>query len=147
MSKTLAGLYGIWNAGYALQDGSMLGQITNYLFSSQKAITAFAGGGQASATQLTARYNQLDTVATAADSVKLPLALPGTSIFINNATATAAQVFGSAQNPENANAGDTIAANNSSAQVATGTGVSQIANSGMWYVCTTLGQWKQCSMA
>lgn len=35
----------------------------------EKAITAFAGGGQGSARTLTARYNRVDTCATNADSV------------------------------------------------------------------------------
>ena len=35
-------------------------------------ITAFAGGGQASATPLTGSYNFIDTVATPNDSVKMP---------------------------------------------------------------------------
>ena len=35
-------------------------------------ITARAGGGQALATAMTAQFNSVDTVVTAADSVKLP---------------------------------------------------------------------------
>lgn len=43
------------------------------------AITAFAGGGQASAVLLDAGYNRVATVATAADSVKLPSCHTGAS--------------------------------------------------------------------
>lgn len=42
-------------------------------------ITAFAGGGQTSATQLDAAYNRVTVVATANDSVKLPSCRSGLS--------------------------------------------------------------------
>jgi hypothetical protein len=42
-------------------------------------ITAFASGGQASATLLDSGYNRVSTVATAADSVKLPSCVAGAS--------------------------------------------------------------------
>ena len=68
-------------------------------------ITAFAGGGQASATLLTAQFNKVATVATIADSVKLPpitpvpfsLAsiAPSTHVIVRNAGANSVQVFGS----------------------------------------------------
>jgi hypothetical protein len=65
--------------------------------STKTGITAFAGGGQTNAVLLTAQYNRIDTVATAADSVKLP---PPTYIgqeveVMNNAAANSMQVFGS----------------------------------------------------
>ena len=57
-------------------------------------ITAFAGGGQASAVLLSAMVNRLTTVATAADSVKLPPAIMGASISVfNDAAANSANVF------------------------------------------------------
>lgn len=45
--------------------------------SNMDSITAFAGGGQTSATQLEAGYNRVTVVATAADSVKLPFCVSG----------------------------------------------------------------------
>lgn len=51
----------------------------------QDAITAFAGGGQASATQLTKEYNRVTVVATDADSVKMPSAIVGKRVHIVNA--------------------------------------------------------------
>ena len=39
--------------------------------STETGITAFAGGGQTNATQLTATYNEVTVVASAGDSVKL----------------------------------------------------------------------------
>jgi len=58
------------------------------------AITAFAGGGQTDATQLTAGFNRVTVVATAADSVKLPAAVAGLEVIIFNADSTdACDVF------------------------------------------------------
>jgi hypothetical protein len=56
-------------------------------------LTAFAGGGQASATALTAYINRVTTVATAADSVKLPSATAGADVIVINATANSMNVF------------------------------------------------------
>jgi len=56
-------------------------------------ITAFATGGQASATQLTTDINELSTVATGGDSVKLPTAAAGLTITVINNGASACDVF------------------------------------------------------
>jgi len=61
-------------------------------------ITAFAGGGQASAVILVSEYSSVDTVATAADSVKLPaltgtVPLTGRRFVIRNTAANALAVF------------------------------------------------------
>lgn len=51
------------------------------------AITAFAGGGQSSATALSSKFNSIDTVAADEDSVKLPTTLIGKKIYVfNNAS-------------------------------------------------------------
>lgn len=84
-------------------------------------ITAFAGGGQANATQLSATNNNIATVATAADSIKLPLAKPGLVLRIRNSGANSMQVFGSGT--------DTING------VATATGVAQAAGTSAEYFC------------
>lgn len=60
-------------------------------------ITAFAGGGQASATQLTSAVNRVATAATAADSVKLPAVAEadiGIEVDVINDGASSIQVFG-----------------------------------------------------
>ena len=58
------------------------------------AITAFATGGQASATQLDESYNVLSVVATTGDSVKLPPVFAIDSVmYIKNDGANAADVF------------------------------------------------------
>lgn len=65
----------------------------NLLTLNDIAITAHAGGGQASAYQITKLVSQITTCATAGDSVKLPTALTGTNGLILNATATSANVY------------------------------------------------------
>jgi hypothetical protein len=52
--------------------------------SSETTITAFATGGQASATQLTKDINHITVCATNGDSVKLPVAIAGAEIIIIN---------------------------------------------------------------
>ncbi len=56
-------------------------------------ITAFAGGGAASATALTTDNNVVSTCATAADSVKLPAAASSREITVHNQGAAALAVF------------------------------------------------------
>lgn len=105
-------------------------------FNATDSITAHAGGGQASATALTTVVNRVTTVATAADSVKLPLATAGAFCVIVNDTATSLQAFGAGT--------DTID------DVATATGVPVTGNSMAIFLCPTaapagkwysLGQW------
>jgi len=95
--------------------------------SAADALTAFAGGGQSSALPLTKQVNRITTVATAADSVKLPASAAGLQIWVINSGANAMQVFGAGT--------DTIN------DVATATGVSQPANSIECYTCSVAGKW------
>jgi hypothetical protein len=90
-------------------------------------LTAHAGGTQAAALALTAQFNRVDTVATAADSVKLPIpTYVGQEIEImNNAPTNSLQVFGSGT--------DTING------VATATGVAQAAGKFAMYKATSIG--------
>jgi hypothetical protein len=64
------------NPGQQLIAGETVNQLIDGSFLSVSGITATAGGGQANAIQLNARYVQVDTVASVADSVKLPPAIP-----------------------------------------------------------------------
>jgi hypothetical protein len=57
------------------------------------AITAFAGGGQASATTLTTHFNMVDTVASVGDSVKLPVAAAGDTVVVKNRASNALNLF------------------------------------------------------
>jgi hypothetical protein len=96
--------------------------------STADAITAYAGGGQASATLLAAQVNRIATVATAADSVKLPVSVAGMVVHvINGAASNSMQVFGSGT--------DTIN------DVATATGVAQAAGKSATYLCPVAGKW------
>lgn len=56
-------------------------------------ITAFATGGQASATALTEEFNNVTTVATAEDSVKLPAAVAGRHVHVKNSGVAALAIF------------------------------------------------------
>lgn len=97
------------------------------LESIQDNITANAGGGQGAAFQITTQTARVTTVATAGDSIKLPASNPGCEIVIINHGANPMQVYGSST--------DTID------DIATATGVSQMANSFVIYSCTTVGKW------
>lgn len=91
-------------------------------------LTAHAGGGQAAALLLAKVVNRVSTVATAADSVKLPASSPGMQItIINDAAVNSMQVFGT--NPDTIN------------NVATGTGVAQAAGKTAIYSCPVAGKW------
>lgn len=57
------------------------------------AVTAHAGGGQASATALTKAINRVNVVATAGDSVKLPAGTVGYSVVVINMGANALDCF------------------------------------------------------
>ena len=58
-------------------------------------MTAFAGGGQASATALsaTATYHRISVCATTADSVRLPASAVGAMHYLENAGAASMQVY------------------------------------------------------
>jgi hypothetical protein len=92
-------------------------------------VTAFAGGGQGSATALssTVTNHRVTTVATAGDSVKLPAATVGQQHYVRNDGAAVMQVFGQATETING--------------VASATGVAQGVGMGVWYICTTAGAW------
>lgn len=70
----------------------------------EDAITATAGGTQAAARALTAAVNRISVCATAADSVKLPLAEAGARVVVRNDGAASCQVFGSGTDTINSTA-------------------------------------------
>ncbi|MDX8489958.1 hypothetical protein RFN29_00065 [Mesorhizobium sp. VK22B] len=90
-------------------------------------ITAFASGGQASATQLTATVNTVSTASAAAASVKLALCVPGRQQTVANLGANSIQVFGTSPNTING--------------VASATGVAQATGKIATYFCTGSGNW------
>jgi hypothetical protein len=75
------------------QGGMFVTQAQSINGSLATAITAFATGGQASATQLNAVTNVISVCATGADSVKLPVATTGDEVFIRNNGAASCNVF------------------------------------------------------
>lgn len=75
-------------------------------YSNATGITAFATGGQASATALTEEINNITTCATAGDSVKLPAAVAGKTVIVKNSGAAALDIF-----PASADSIDALAIN------------------------------------
>jgi hypothetical protein len=88
----------------------------------QLGLTAQADGTKANATALGYGINTITTVAGAADSVLLPYAFPGSFVVVQNAVATAIQVFGKGT--------DTVDG------VATATGIDQAASARALYFGT-----------
>lgn len=95
----------------------------------ENGLTAFAGGGQEDATALSATKNmhRVSTVATAADSAKLPAATVGQLHLVRNDGAEAMQLFGT----------DTDTING----VAAATGISVAAATGLVVFCVEAGKW------
>lgn len=100
----------------------------NFLIhTSDNAITAHAGGGQGSATALPDEINNVTIVATAGDSVSLPVSIAGMEVVVINDAVNSMQVFGAGT--------DTID------DVATATGVSQNGKSAVLYSSPIAGKW------
>ena len=97
--------------------------------SSVNGITAFAGGGQASAAPLTAMMNRITTIATAGDSVILPVSTAGLQILTINATAVnALAVF-----PSGTDAINALAASTAFSLPASKTATFYCVNAGQWH--------------
>jgi hypothetical protein len=99
--------------------------------SAVNALTAFAGGGQGSATPLTAMLNRVTTVATLGDSVKLPASAVGLVLVVSNAGANAMDVF-----PATGDAINALAAN-TAIRINAGTTVT--------FYCSVAGTWHMMS--
>src|SRR6266699_3292735 len=84
--------YSITPSGTDTTDQNSITKIGYSQVSLETGITAFAGGGQTSAYQLTNAYSRVTTVATAADSVKLPAICNTTNVglqlWVSNAAAS-----------------------------------------------------------
>ncbi len=118
-----------FQTGKRLIDGSTLN--TNFghpQLSSQTGITATASGTQATAFLLTTRVNNVTTVATAADAIKLQANPLGKVVWVMNNGANSMQVFGSNS--------DTINA------IATATGIAHPAGALVAYVGITATGWE-----
>lgn len=64
------------------------------LGSVERGITAHAGGGWASAYQLSANVNLIETVASSGDSVRLPSPMPGMELTVINAGSNPCRIYG-----------------------------------------------------
>lgn len=123
--------------GLGLQDSQFIAGITQGQNASSQVLTAFAGGGQGSAKQIspTAALVQIGVVGTANDSLKLPFAIKGQTLLMFNSTVTSANVFG--QVPLNRTTGliDTINGVAGSTAYAIAGGVSVL------FFCAANGAW------
>lgn len=118
-----------FETGFRLIDGNDLN--TNFghpRLSSQTGITATAGGGQTNAFALTTRVNNVTTVASAADSIRLQANPLGKVVWVMNNGASSMQVYGAGT--------DTING------IATATGIPQPAGSLVAYVGITATSWR-----
>jgi hypothetical protein len=97
--------------------------------STANGLTAHAGGGQGSATPLTAMVNRVTTVATGGDSVILPTNAPGLCITVMNAAAAnSMNVF-----PDTGASINALAANSAFAVAAGKTAVFYCTNANQWH--------------
>ena len=116
------GVSGKWHAevggGYS---GSFLTELA------EDNITATPGGGQAGARLLTSQTSRITVVATAGDSIRLPISAPGLELLVVNSGVNSVQVFGFGTDQVDA--------------LPTATGVSQMPSSMVIYSCTTAGSW------
>lgn len=116
-------------AGQRLADNDTLNTLlATPMWETKPGIVALAGGGlSANTPALTLGSNEVVTVASGADSVVLPKAVPGSVVFVANAGASAMQVF--------ANGSDTIDG------TAGATGISVANAKRIMFVAADLGQW------
>lgn len=108
--------------------------LTHLIRASGTGITAFAGGGQSSATVLSKDINRVTTVATAGDSVKLPAAVAGMEVIVINDGASSLDIF-----PATGESIDALAAN---AAYALSTSLKNVR-----FICGSTGLWKTAAGA
>lgn len=100
--------------------------------STQEGITAFAGGGQASATVLSATHNMVDTVGTTGDSVKCSDAVVNTTKEIFNNGANDMDLFPAVG--DRFKVGTTLMAIDAALSIGAGNGIK--------LVCYSAGVWR-----
>jgi len=124
-------------SGFQLQDSDWLRGVAggqNRLFQS---ITAFAGGGQAAATVISpeAELVEIRTVATADDSVALPLAIAGMVKKVFNSSASSSNLYANPNTNRATSSTDTING------VANGTAYAIAAGVAVEFFCPRDGIW------
>lgn len=121
-----SGEFTLSNSGYITSAGANFTAQNTY--KGTTSITAFAGGGQGSATQLSAEVNFVTTVASAGDSVKLPTAALGVRVTVHNTTGTSCNVF-----PASGGAINALGTNNAFALGANTTATFDGSSGTQWY--------------
>lgn len=117
-----------FQSGFRTIDGTALNSaIDADITSSQDGITAGAGGGLSNAVQLTANMSRVTIVANANDSVKLPAALAGSTVYLDNDGANTLAVY-----PQGT---DTLEDSTSA--------ITMIAGQDSNFVCPVQGKWYQ----
>ena len=152
-SSIFAFMQSFWNqSGPALIDRGDLSNLALFTCGSVAGITAHAGGGQTNAFVLNAAYNEVDTVASANDSVMLPPAIVGRNVLVNNnAASNSLNCYSNLNNGFNPDStgkaqADVIYPHGSSTANSSSTAIAIAAGNVAWFVCTTLGQWKEVSL-
>ena len=131
--------------GPKLITGAQLALLANTVASAKSGIVALAGGTLTANTPvMNQTFNSVDTVASANDSVALPVAIPGRSITIANMGAQTLAVFAQTSNFSNGGAADQIVLQTSVALIASTTQASGVKAT---YVCAKLGVWQRGSVA
>jgi len=115
--------------GPRLIDGQLVGNLMGgQNFLAKTGLTALAGGGRTGATSLAgAAVVEVSTVATAADSVVLPDAIPGSVLCVRNSCAQSMTVYALGSDTINGTAG--------------ATGVAQANATSAVYFCPADGEW------
>jgi len=120
------------NKNYQLQGGILDAnwvEVAGTTATAASGLTAFAGGGQASALALTATINRVTVCATAGDSVKLPAATAGVQVIVLNDGAASMDIF-----PQTGESIDALAANAAYALTP--------ATGNVRFICASAGLWK-----
>jgi hypothetical protein len=143
MPGSIAGFFQDLTPGARLIHGGDISRLVGIVASAKTGITALAGGGVVNATQLSAYINEVTTVATTNDSVKLQPAVAGMEVTVVNSGANALRVYAYPADPNNTIQGapqdDVITPLAGGANVAF---VTVPANGYANFIAVALGRWK-----
>lgn len=129
--------------GSGLIDSTELSKFFNMVLGARNGIVAHAGGGVAAATPLSLGFNQVDTVATAADSVLLPPAIVNAWVWVVNNGAASLSMYNLQSNPQNGGAVDSVILHGALTVTTGAAAVTLASGHSTLLVCMGLGFWKQ----